>query len=167
MNINYENLIVYHCKNDHNYSLDFIKMITNKVNNDDILIIATMYNNTKVVEYALTLKLSTSIKDKIFIKSCNTNKMEIVKLYNEHNKFKYRYTINNNQINGDINIIAKIKDMAFNNECCICLEEANCKTSCNHELCVQCFKKSYNTNGSCPMCRKDIDFCYIKEKFEL
>lgn len=167
MNINYENLVVYHCKNNHDYSLDFIKSIINNVNINDLLVIATMFNNEKIVKYALTLNISVSIKDKIFVKSCNTNRLSIVKAYNEHNRFKYRYTIDNNQIKGDINIIAKIKDMVFDDDCCVCMEEANCKTSCDHCMCIKCFKNSYQSNGSCPMCRRDIDFCYIKEKIEL
>jgi len=36
------------------------------------------------------------------------------------------------------------------NECCICFEETNFKTSCNHDLCVGCLKKV----DRCPICRK-------------
>ncbi len=40
----------------------------------------------------------------------------------------------------------------FNNicECCVCLEETNFKTSCNHDICINCLKKV----DKCPICRK-------------
>ena len=167
MNINYEKLIIYHCKNNHNYSIDLIKSIANNINIDDLLIIATIYNNYNIIEYALTLNITLAIKNKIFFKACNLNLLDIVKKYNEHDNFKYSYIIDNNQIYGNINIVAKIKNITFENNCCVCMEESNCKLNCNHELCIKCLKIIYYDSGLCPMCRNVIDFCYIIERFDM
>jgi len=167
MNVNYDNLVVYHCKNNHDYSLEFIKYIIDYIDKDGLLLNAAIYNNVEITKFALSLNISGITKDKVFIKSCNLKLLDIAKLYNKYNNFKYKFIVLNDVIQGNINIVAKIKNIYFDNDCCICLEKAECKTSCNHDLCVKCFKNSYRTTGNCPMCRKEIDFCYIGEKTEL
>jgi len=41
-------------------------------------------------------------------------------------------------------------------ECCVCLENCDTKTSCNHALCGDCFVQM--KSSSCPLCR-----CYIDD----
>jgi len=40
------------------------------------------------------------------------------------------------------------------------LEEPNCLTECNHEICMDCINMLKGHN--CPLCRKSFEFCYIK-----
>lgn len=168
MNINYENLIIYHCKNKSDYGFDIIKNIVNNYNNnDDLLIISLYYNNYDVLKFTLTLHVQTHIKDKVFKKACSNNNINAVKIYNEYNRFKYRYVIVNDNIYGSINLLAKVKNMIFEDICCICCEDSTCKTDCNHEMCIRCYKEIYLRNGTCPLCRKPIEFCYVKENIEL
>lgn len=51
-------------------------------------------------------------------------------------------------------------DMIVNNteECCVCYEKTNSKTSCGHSICYRCVKKVKKKEGDrdCPMCRKTI-----------
>lgn len=42
------------------------------------------------------------------------------------------------------------------NECCVCFEETNLKTNCNHDICLSCLDKlvkTKNLKNNCPMCR--------------
>ena len=52
------------------------------------------------------------------------------------------------------------KDIIFDDICCICHEQPDCKTSCNHEMCLQCV--NVMETKTCPICRSSFDFCYIK-----
>ena len=46
------------------------------------------------------------------------------------------------------------------NECCVCLEETNRKTSCGHPLCGDCIKiivkGVIKRDATCPLCRVDL-----------
>ena len=168
MNINYENLIIYHCKNKSEYGLEFIKNIIDHYgNNEDLLIISLIYNNYAVLKYVLSLQVVTHAKDEVFKKACSDNNIEAVKIYNEHDGFKYRYTIEDDCIQGTINLLAKIKNINFEDLCCVCYDDSTCKTNCNHEMCVRCYKEIYLQMGICPLCRMSIEFCYIREKVEI
>ena len=54
----------------------------------------------------------------------------------------------------------KKENIVFTDKCCVCLEQSNCLTECNHNACLDCINqlKKY----ICPMCRKEFKFCYVK-----
>ena len=56
----------------------------------------------------------------------------------------------------------KIDNIVFNDKCCVCLEEANCLTECNHNMCLECVDRL--KEHICPLCRKQFDFCYVKNE---
>ena len=63
-----------------------------------------------------------------------------------------------NEINFKLpNICIKIDDDASHDvdECCICFEKSDIKTSCGHFGCFDCFKQLNKTIG-CPYCRQEI-----------
>lgn len=164
--IDYEKLIIYHCKNNHENSLLIIKNVYNFYNdNDTILIIALIYNNIKVIDWLLTNGLISSVTlDKLFKKMCHINNIEILFLIKKNNYFKYNYEIIDNKVHGVINIVCMHTNNEYNDVCCICYEETECTTSCHHELCISCLKLLYQHKRKCPMCTKNIDFCYIYNK---
>ena len=64
----------------------------------------------------------------------------------------------------DINI-AFNKMLSINNiqraiqECCVCFENTQVKTDCNHILCYKCWESIAGCNKKCPMCREFLDVC--------
>ena len=44
------------------------------------------------------------------------------------------------------------------NICCVCLEETQKVTKCNHHLCTSCYSKMYEKK--CPLCRENIKNSY-------
>ena len=56
----------------------------------------------------------------------------------------------------------KIDNIVFNDKCCVCLEEPNCLTECNHDMCLECVDRL--KEHICPLCRKQFDFCYVKNE---
>lgn len=167
MNINYENLIIYHCKNKTDYGTELIKNVVSHYNIEDLLALSLFYDNHDIVKYALTLSIKPHILDKVFKKACSLNNIDIVKIYNNYNRFKYRYTIENGIIQGVITLVARAIEIEFDDVCCICCDNSMCKTKCGHELCIRCYKKVCLELGNCPLCRETIDFCYVSENSEL
>ena len=164
-NINYEKLLIYHCKNNHANSLDVIKFTSQIYTDiDTILIIASMYNNYSTVEWLLTDKIfNDNTIEKLFRKMCSINNKEIVDLIVKTNYFKYHYEIIDNKMIGIINLMCKVTDLSYNDVCCVCLDDTECKTNCNHELCKKCICTIYGSTKKCPICRQKIEFCYVNK----
>ena len=94
------------------------------------------------------------------IDSNNINNQQVIKWLVSLNNHGLTYKI----IDGKYKLYKQIKtikkdNIVFSDKCCVCLEEANCLTECNHEICIDCVNSSKRHN--CPLCRKAFKFCYV------
>ena len=104
------------------------------------------------------------IKPTINISAININKITDEKI------IKWLVTLNNHGltykiINGQYILYKKIKtikkeNIVFNDKCCVCLEEPNCLTECNHDMCLKCIDML--REHICPLCRQSFEVCYVK-----
>lgn len=163
MNINYENLVVYHCKHNYEYSLDVIISIHKMFDdNDTLFITAIMCNNIKIAEWLINNTYITTLTiDKMFRKMCIDCNIEVLNIIVNKHSFKYSYTIDDHVIKGVINIVCKFTDKKYSDVCCICYEDTECYTNCFHELCLKCIDKVMSSTAKCPICIKNIEFCYV------
>lgn len=53
-------------------------------------------------------------------------------------------------------------DTIIDDICCVCMDNTNSKTNCNHIICLQCANKVINR--ICPLCRGHIKYCYQNNK---
>ena len=72
--------------------------------------------------------------------------------------FTYKIIDGQYVLQKSINFIKK-DNISFHDKCCICLEDANCLTNCNHEICITCV--NHLNEYKCPLCRQMFNACYI------
>jgi len=106
------------------------------------------------------------IKPTINISAINININKIT----DEKIIKWLVTLNNHGltyiiIDGQYILYKQIKtikkeNIVFNDKCCVCLEEPNCLTECNHNICLECVNML--KEHICPLCRESFEFCYIK-----
>lgn len=102
-------------------------------------------------------------KHKLFKECCKFNVIDIVEwLTTKYNCYSYttlydiivNYKILIDQITYDFN--------EDDQECSICLSTSNSITNCDHYFCKDCINKWYNKNTTCPLCREEIKYIYVK-----
>lgn len=144
-----------------------------KLKCDDFSIVADFYKNDKEMyqlllnNYALHNK---AIMIKSFLEWCedqsitldSTVVIEMIKknklrLNTHHdNWIMDHFNIERININGNAIIVTNETKKRKREEdtCCICLEEANAYTTCDHNVCTSCLQQL--TKNSCPICRANI-----------
>ena len=106
------------------------------------------------------LEIKPTIDMTSIIDSNNINNQQVIKWLVSLNNHGLTYKI----IDGKYKLYKQIKtikkdNIVFSDKCCVCLEEANCLTECNHEICIGCVNSLKTHN--CPLCRKAFKFCYV------
>jgi hypothetical protein len=141
------------------------------INNDFAFRWACIKGHLKVAKWLLEIKPDINISSDenfAFILACNQNHLEIAKFLSSllpknyiilnysKNKIEYEIIIS-------LNISEYINVSEFP-ECCICFENSNLKTICNHDFCEKCINILIKQESfSCPICRKKLkDMSFIK-----
>lgn len=83
---------------------------------------------------------------------------------------KLQVTIDNGFIHNLINLIPTNDNILYDfGECSVCLDNTNCKTNCNHFICLSCETQlhikatSTKTTKKCPMCRSSSYLPYYTD----
>jgi hypothetical protein len=53
-------------------------------------------------------------------------------------------------------------DEIIDERCCVCMDDTNCKTNCNHIVCTTCVNQLIDKK--CPICRRIIEYCFKSSK---
>ena len=145
-------------------AIKYYLMAINKGNTYAMCNLDYYYDVAKEYDNAIKYYLMASDKGnkiainnvKIMIKQNSVNVLFI--LLNKNNKSKFvQETILNICSCPKLKYICDQYKMHYLEECFICFnnEKFIIKTTCQHEMCYECFAKLYN--NSCPFCRTNIE----------
>ena len=129
--------------------------------------IACNHNHLEIAQwiYSLGDVRIKSNRHEAFISSCINNNLEITRWLIELNSDQYKIILENNRIKSyqiiKLVYIQGIKFLTSDkiSECCVCYEEPNILTSCNHFYCKECFLNYINSKDleieetPCAYCR--------------
>lgn len=91
----------------------------------------------------------------------------ILQIYNIHNNYKFfdGVLMNKHDISKRI-YENKLFNILFD-KCCICYNNTNENTLCNHTICIHCREKMISTNKlECPICRKSNIIKFFNHKYQ-
>lgn len=144
---------------------DNFHIIANFYSNDEekyqlLLNNYTLHNNASMIKCFLEWCESQSIilNNTVIIDSLLTNKISRDTYYGKWmvNYFNIEHVNINDKIIIITNSNSKSKKRKRDDDmCCICLEESNTYTNCNHIICTCCLVQM--TKNSCPICRSNIN----------
>lgn len=153
IDMTYKNHIcVKHAVKTHNMPImKWLFTLYNPTTSYHTLYYACKFDFLKCAKYIVyKYKISISMLNDIFLRTAiKFNAHKVIKWIKRFYPTKTIYNYNgiylcvNNCINEEIN-----------NECCVCYENAQIITTCNHYYCVICYKKMKNT---CFYCRQKYD----------
>jgi hypothetical protein len=122
-------------------------------------------------EYVCRYEYNTYFNKNLFVSFHDTLRDLISLLFHFRNNYKYSKVIDciiDNARFSKLEMRHKLMNKICNNEefeeCCVCLELNSVKTSCNHNVCRQCYIKIEPHEDSddgeeyipCPLCRESI-----------
>lgn len=101
-------------------------------------------------------------KHRLFKECCKFNIIDIVEwLTNKYNCYSYT-TLYDIIVDYKILIDQITYDFNDEQECSICLSISDSITNCDHYFCKDCINRWYNKNITCPLCREEIKYIYVK-----
>jgi ankyrin repeat protein len=127
----------------------------------------------EVVKWLLSIKpdINISIKDNYaFCYACENDHLELAKWFTQ---LDYKYCIEIDEdddkivsyyISKSLPMVNNVNinmDTIHEKICPICYEATVLvQTNCFHNYCLECLTTHYNTNNTCPYCRRTITHCY-------